>query len=93
MGIKLIGPQGELNLQQGVIVAQRHIHLSVIDAQNIGVINGQRVKVQTFGTRPITFEEVIVRVRDDFDIDMHIDIEEANAAGLSSGARGNILVE
>lgn len=89
----LIGPHGQLELSQWVIVAQRHIHMTVADAQDFWVSNGQIVKVKTQGTRPLLFEEVVVRVRDDFALDMHIDVEEGNAAGLAQGDRWELIRE
>lgn len=92
-GITLIGPAGEVVLQQGLIVAKRHIHMSVADAQNFGVTNGQIVKVKTNGERGLIFDEVVIRVSDAYALDMHIDLEEGNAAGLQQGDRGTLLID
>ena len=74
-----------LQLDEGVIVAKRHIHMSVADAENFGVSNGQIVKVKTNGERSLIFDEVVIRVSDSYALDMHIDVEEGNAAGLQQG--------
>ena len=89
--ITLIGPAGEVELKQGLIVAKRHIHMSVADAENFGVTNGQIVKVKTNGERSLIFDEVVIRVSDKFALDMHIDVEEGNAAGLKQGDRGELI--
>ena len=90
-GIEIIGPAGNVQLSQGLIVAQRHIHMTVADAENFGVQNGNIVKVQTMGDRAVVFENVVIRVSDSFALDMHIDVDEGNAAGLSQGAWGEVI--
>lgn len=90
--IEIIWPQGTVQLKQGLIVAQRHIHMSVADAEQIGVKNGDVVKVATPGERAIIFENVIIRASDKYALDMHLDMDEANAAGLGAGARGEIVM-
>lgn len=89
--IEIIWPQGRVSLKQGLIVAQRHIHMSVADAKHFGVKNGDMVKVATPGERAVIFEHVIIRVSDKYALDMHLDMDEANAAGLGAGAWGEIL--
>ncbi len=84
-GVKLVGPKGEVELAQGVIVASRHIHMSLEDASNFGVKDKDIVKVKTFGQRALVFENVLVRAREDFALEMHVDVEEGNAAGVKNG--------
>lgn len=84
-GVKLVGPKGEVELAQGVIVASRHIHMSLEDANNFGVKDKDIVKVKTFGQRALVFENVLVRAREDFALEMHVDVEEGNAAGVKNG--------
>lgn len=81
----LIGPEGYVELHSQVICAWRHIHMSPQDARRLNVVNGQKVRVRSGGERRLTFEDVMVRVRDDFVLEFHIDTEEANAAGLKNG--------
>lgn len=90
--VKLVGPAGEIELTEGVIVAKRHIHMLPEDAEKFGVTNGQivGVKVETDG-RSIVFGDTVVRVREDFSLAMHIDTDEANAAGISGTAQGEII--
>ncbi|MEH8151020.1 phosphate propanoyltransferase [Aeromonas veronii] len=87
----LIGPAGHVELRSQVICAWRHIHLSPQDARQLNVTNGQKVSVRSDGERQLTFDEVVVRVRDDFALEFHIDTEEANAAGLKNGAQVRLL--
>ncbi|WP_434666161.1 phosphate propanoyltransferase [Klebsiella sp. B345] len=87
----LIGPAGHVELLSQVICAWRHIHMSPQDAQRLNVSHGQKVKVASRGQRQLTFDEVVVRVRDDFVLELHIDTEEANAAGLKNGAQVTLI--
>ena len=91
--IEVIGPNGTLHLNQGLIVAKRHIHMTVADAELFGVTNGEIVKVKTPWERGLVFDNVVIRVDDSFLLDMHIDIDEANAAGLGAGAWGEVIIE
>ncbi|UUZ85998.1 phosphate propanoyltransferase [Paenibacillus sp. P26] len=84
-GIKVIGPAGEVDLTEGVIVAARHIHFHTEDAAKWGITDKRRLTVRTEGERPLIFEDVIARVSDQFALDMHIDTDEANAAGVKTG--------
>ena len=89
---KLVGPAGEVEIPEGVIVAKRHIHMTTADAKEFGVDNGQIVKleVNTNG-RSLIFGDVVVRVRDDFALACHIDTDESNAAGCSGTVYGNLV--
>lgn len=91
--IEVIGPNGTLHLNQGLIVAKRHIHMTVADAELFGVTNGEIVKVKTPWERGLVFDNVVIRVDDSFLLDMHIDIDEANAAGLGAGAWWEVIIE
>lgn len=90
-GVTLIGPAGTVILNQGVIAAQRHIHLTPEDARNFGVKDKQVVKLQTFTARPVIFQDVAVRVSPDFASYVHLDYDEANACGFAKGDLGRIL--
>ncbi|EHM10721.1 propanediol utilization protein [Thermanaerovibrio velox DSM 12556] len=85
------GPNGEVRLDEGVIVAHRHIHMTPDDAILLGVRDGDRVRVRVPGDRPVIFEEVLVRVSPKYSLAMHIDYDEANACGYRKGVRGNIV--
>ena len=90
-GCTLIGPRGSVTLHEGVIAAQRHIHLPPQDAARFGVRDKQVVKLQTFTSRPAVFEEVMVRISPDFAAAVHLDYDEANACGFSNGDWGRII--
>ncbi len=81
----LVGPKGTVYLKQGVIIANRHIHLTPEYAAKHGLSDGDFVDVEIDGIKPTRFYEVQVRVRDDFNIEMHIDTDDANSAGLKNG--------
>jgi putative phosphotransacetylase len=90
-GIQLIGPAGSIALEQGVIVAARHIHFHTADASRWRIGDKQMLEVWIKGERPLVFEEVLARVSDFFATEMHIDTDEANAAGVKTGDQGEIM--
>ena len=90
-GALLKGPCGEVKLAQGVIAAQRHIHITPEDAARFGVQDKQIVKLQTYTSRPLVFDDVLVRVSPDFATRVHLDFDEANACGYQSADLGRIL--
>ena len=83
-GATLIGPAGSVEIKEGVIIAQRHLHFSPDEAKALGIASGERVRVRG-GSRPVVFEDVIVRVSDKYSLEYHVDTDEANAAGLKTG--------
>ena len=90
-GITLEGERGSVTLPQGVIAAQRHVHLTPEDAVKFGVKNGQTVRLQTYTVRPTVFGDVVVRVSPDFASYVHLDYDEANACGFRKGDLGRLL--
>ena len=79
---KLVGPKGEVELTEGVIIAKRHLHITEADAAEMGVENGQIVKVALGGPeRRLIFDDVVVRVNHGGITTMHIDTDESQAAG------------
>ena len=91
-GCVLKGLRGSVTIPEGVIAAQRHIHLHPQDAARFQVQDKQVVKLQTFTDRPAVFEEVVVRVSPDFSSAVHLDYDEANACGFRSGDWGRIIL-
>ena len=91
-GATLIGPAGQIHLQQGVIAARRHIHMTPQKAKMLGVQDRQTVKLQTFTKRPAIFCDVTVRVSPDFQDYAHLDYDEANACGLQKGDLGRVIL-
>ena len=90
-GITLEGERGRVTLSQGVIAAQRHVHLTPADAAKFGVKNGQTVRLQTYTARPAIYADVAVRVSPDFASYVHLDYDEANACGFRKGDLGRLL--
>ena len=89
---KLVGPAGEVELNEGVIVAKRHIHMTPADAEEFGVKNGDIVKLElNTPERSLTFGDVVVRVREDFALAAHIDTDESNAACASGTVYGKLV--
>lgn len=89
---KLVGPAGEVDLTEGVIIAKRHIHMTKADAEKFGISDKQIVKValNTEG-RSLVFGDVVARVSDSYALAMHIDTDEANAASVPGSCMGEIL--
>ena len=81
-----------ITLDHGLIAAQRHIHMTPEDAARWGVSDNQTVRLKTFTTRPVVFDDVVVRVSPKFRTMVHLDYDEANACGFKVGDRGMILL-
>jgi putative phosphotransacetylase len=84
-GCVIVGPNGTVNLAEGVIVASRHVHMSPKDAENFGLKDMDRISVKSSGQKSVIFNNVLVRVSEKFALDFHIDTDEANAAGIKNG--------
>jgi len=89
--VKIVGPAGEIEISEGVIVAKRHIHLTPADAEKFGVADKEIVQVKVEGERALIFDEVVCRVSDKFAPAMHVDTDESNAAALSGVVYGEII--
>ena len=83
--IVVVGPNGSVYLKEGVIIANRHIHLTPDYAKRHGIKDGDYVDVMVDSIKPTKFYGVQVRVRDDFNVEMHIDTDDANSAGIKNG--------
>lgn len=90
-GAILEGPMGSVKLQQGVLAAKRHIHMTPQDAKTMGVQDRQVVKLRTYTARPVVFDDMVVRVHPSFQTRVHLDYDEANACGFQNGDLGRIL--
>lgn len=89
---KIVGPNGEIEISEGVIVAKRHIHMTPADAAEFGVEDKQVVSVKIDSDeRSLIFGDVVVRVRDDFALAMHIDTDESNAVLAPAGVMGEVI--
>ncbi|GGK30329.1 propanediol utilization phosphotransacylase [Caldalkalibacillus thermarum] len=90
--IVIIGPKGTVRLKEGCIIADRHIHMTPQDAQAYGVYNSQKVSVLVEGEKGGIMNQVTIRVRDDYALDMHIDTDDANAFGLTGNEYVKIIL-
>ena len=85
--VTIIGPKGVVNLKEGCIIANRHIHMSPDDAARFGVKDGDYIDVDAFtGTRKTRWFDVQIRVHKDFRLEMHVDTDDANAVGFKNGS-------
>ena len=88
---KLVGPAGEVELSEGVIIAKRHVHMTPEDAQTLGVTDRQVVNVATGREgRKLVFDDVVIRVSERYATAMHLDTDESNAAGCPN--EGEIIL-
>lgn len=87
MGCTLAGPAGKVQLSRGLMVARRHLHLNVKDAEDTGLRDKDYIKVRVEGGRALVFDQVLVRVGKGSTV-MHVDYDEMNAAGLTGTATG-----
>lgn len=90
-GILLIGPQGQLELKQGALVALRHLNASLEEAKELGVKDNDMVSIRIKGIRDLTFHNVRARVGDNYKLSVHLDTDEGNAAGLTQNGFGEIV--
>lgn len=90
-GVTVSNGNRSVVLEEGIIVAKRHIHITPEDAKKFNVVDGEIVKVKVSGERPVIFEDTVVRVNKDFRTAMHIDYDEANSCGYTKESWGIIL--
>ena len=89
--ITIIGPKGVVELKEGCIIANRHIHMSQEDGRVFGVSDGDTVTVDVFGKRRTRWYDVQVRVNEAFRLEMHVDTDDANAVGIGNGFIVNVV--
>lgn len=89
--ITIIGPKGVVTLKEGCIIANRHIHMSEEEGRAFGVTDNEYVDVELYGERKSLFYDVQIRVHKDFRLEMHIDTDDANAAGVGNGAKVKLI--
>jgi putative phosphotransacetylase len=90
--ITIQGPRGQITINEGLICAARHIHMHTNDGEAFGVKDGDLVQVKVDGVRGVIFSNVLIRVSPKYKLEMHIDLDEANAAGIKNGQLGEIIV-
>ena len=89
--ITIVGPKGIVTLSEGCIIANRHIHMSVDEAKQFDVVDGEYADVELAGERRSLFYDVQIRVHKDFRLEMHIDTDDANAAGVGNGFKAKLI--
>ncbi len=90
-GVEVVGPQGSIMLNKGVILAWRHLHVSPREAEELGIKDGELIKIETDGPRGLIFKNVLVRVNDKYRLSFQLDTDEGNAAGVEAGDMGKII--
>ncbi len=90
-GVTLVGPKGSVQIEEGLVVAQRHIHMTPEDAKNLGVCDGDVVSIKFDDLRGGVYSNVAVRANDTSSLECHVDIEEANAMGINSKSKITIV--
>ena len=92
-GLKLVGPAGEIEITEGVIIAKRHIHMTPADAEEFGIADKQIVKVKVANdSRTTIFDDVVCRVHPTYALAMHIDTDECNAACAFGEVYGEVIL-
>ncbi len=91
-GLKMVGPAGEIEIEEGVIIAKRHIHMTPDDAKAFGISDKQVVKVKINSDRTTIFDDVVCRVNPTYALAMHIDTDECNAASAFGEVYGEIIL-
>ncbi len=89
--VKLVGPKGEITIDEGAIVALRHVHMTPEDAERLGLVDNQVVSVEALTDRKLVFEDTVIRVSPKFRTRMHVDVDEAGAAHIAGFALGKII--
>jgi len=87
----LIGPAGQADISEGVIVAARHMHISLEQAKLYGLQDGQIVRLRSDGERAVVFENVVVRAGNGHDFEVHLDTDEANALAMTGSPMMEVL--
>lgn len=89
-GAFLVGPEGRVELKEGVVIAQRHLHLKINEAKKMRLKDGDIVSARITGERAVLFENILVRVGKDYRACLHLDTDEGNAAGINR--RGEAVI-
>ncbi len=90
-GLTLVGPRGSISLDEGVIIAKRHIHMTSQDAKDLNVSDGEIVSIEVDGLRGGTYKNVTIRANDNSALECHLDIEEANAMMIDNNSKIKIV--
>ena len=90
-GIRLINQKKEIFIKRGVIIPQRHIHCNPKEAKELGFKDGMLVSVRTNSIKPVTFHNIVIKIKENYSLCLHLDVEEGNAAGILNSGKGVIL--
>lgn len=90
-GTTLIGPKGQIKIAKGAIAAKRHIHCNPKEAEELMIKSGDLVSIKIGGERSLILNNILVRVRDDYRLCLHLDTDEGNAAGVNKSGNGEII--
>lgn len=91
-GIKIIGPKGEVEVKEGLILAKRHIHMNPMNAAEFQVSDQELVSVKVPGERGLIFNNVAIRVKENYNLSFQIDTDEGNAGGIENGDAGELII-
>ena len=86
-GCVLVGPAGAVELKEGVIRAERHVHMSPADARHFGVKSGDKMSLRVYSPCPVVFDGLLVRAEEKIKLEVHLDTDEGNAADLDHAAK------
>lgn len=89
--VRLEGPEGSVDLDEGCVIAKRHLHIIPADVEKYGIAGRDTVQIRVDGERGLVFDEVSVRVNENFYTEVHLDYDEMNAAGLSGEVYGELI--
>jgi len=92
-GAVLIGPQGEIEIKEGLIIPIRHLHANFVEAKELGIKDGEEVSIKIEGERALVFHKVKVRVKENYALCVHLDTDEGNAAGIDKKTEGILITE
>jgi len=92
-GMTIIGPKGQIEIEDGVIIAKRHVHMTPKDAEEINAKDGDLLKIKTEGDRGLIFENVVARIDETYAWAMHIDTDEGNSSGISGCEDGEVVLD
>ncbi|MFH1780428.1 MAG: phosphate propanoyltransferase [Candidatus Nealsonbacteria bacterium] len=92
LGMLLAGPKGKVTLKEGAIIAWRHLHISSKEAEKLGMTEKTTVSVKTEGARSLTFHNIKVRIKEDYQLSVHLDTDEGNAADIKGQTFGELII-
>jgi putative phosphotransacetylase len=92
-GAKIIGPKGQITIEEGVIIADRHIHFSTAQAKELKIKDKQLVSIQIYGEKLGILQKVLCRVDDNFELDCHLDTDDGSAFNLKNSDKVGLIID